>query len=138
MFHARIGIVVGVCIVGQTAGFAQFLEDDGVHAPTEVFVEERLHGQSVGGELFVRVVILAHIDVLGLVGGKKNLILRRVGLLGVFFAHRYGGEFLGSLVVLGQLFGKLFLTHGAEVEHRLLHVAECLQAIYQLLGILLA
>ena len=78
----------------------------------------------------------AHVDVLGLIGGDKNLVLR-CGQQGVVLVLRHGLQLGGRLVVLGDGFAQLLLAHGAIVEHTVLVLAQLTQQLEQFGGVLL-
>ena len=122
--------VVGGCRIGQTASLAQLLEDDTVHAAAKVLVEQ-VDGSSVlGSPLGALVVVLYHIDVLGLVGSKQNLGLRRL-LFHVINADRHGCKVLFGLVDLAQALVQLLLGHGTIINHGVLHVLHSLDQVEQ-------
>ena len=70
----------------------------------------------------------AHVDVLGLIGSDENLVLRRV-LQGVVLVLRYGLQFLGYQMVLGNGFAQFLLAHGTIVEHTALVLTELAQQL---------
>ena len=119
--------IVGGSRIGQTACFAQLLEDDGVHAAAEVLVEQVDGCGMLGLPLGALVVVLNHVDVLGLIGSQQDFGPRG-GLLHVRSAHGNGCQVLFGLVHLAQALVQFLLGHGTVVNHGVLHV---LQALYE-------
>ena len=58
--------------VGEGAALAHLLEYDGVHASAEVFVVEGAHGLDGGIERLAAVAVLAHVELLGVVGREED------------------------------------------------------------------
>ena len=79
----------GIGIIGQSASFAQLLEDDTVHATAIVLVEHILYATLSKVQRTLFVMVHAHIDILGIVRSYPNLVLWR-RLLGEGRALRNG------------------------------------------------
>ena len=96
-------------IVGQSAGLAELLEYDAVHAAAIVLVEECGHSLLIGIPCAALVVEHAHIDVLGLVGGNPYLVLGR-HLHGEGLSLWCGSQFLSCLVEFSNHVRELLLA----------------------------
>ena len=81
----------------------------------------------LGLPLGALVVVLNHVDVLGLIGSQQDFGPRG-GLLHVRSAHGNGCQVLFGLVHLAQAIVQFLLGHGTVVNHGVLHV---LQALYE-------
>ena len=93
--------IIGCGIVGQTTCLTQFLEDDAVHAGTEILIEECLYCRTLRIPLRSVIVIHAHIDVLGIIRRNPYFVLRS-NLLEIRFPFDCRHSLAGHLMVLGQ------------------------------------
>ena len=123
-------VVARAGAVGKSACLAQLLEHHAVHAAAEILVEDGLHGHFIGVPRAVFVVILHHVDVLGVVGGYEHLVDGRL-LLGVFPACGHGSELLRRLVKARHERSYLLLAIRTVVEHGVLHAVEALEQVGQ-------
>ena len=73
MWMDRRCVILCTGRVSQTTSLAQLLEHDGVHATTEIFIEERLNGCLLRTPFLTLVVIHRHIDVLSLIRSHPYL-----------------------------------------------------------------
>ena len=120
--------------VGKSAAFAHFLEHDGVHASTKVFVIElavRFNGRV---KLFATVGYLRHVNLLGFVRSQEYLGLGSELLLEFHaFGHFFQG---GRYFVLLLQYGQQFVTGARTVVCAAVLVAvQVVDAVYQLLRV---
>ena len=110
------------------------MEHYGVHATAEVFVEHSHYGFTLGCPLCAVVVILAHIDVLCLIGCNQYLVLLCQLLLILATSGHVGQLFSGAVVLVNQG-NYLFQVSGAIVGHLVLIVYERADKLHHVGGV---
>ena len=83
------------------------------------------------------VVVLHHVDVLGIVRSKQNFGLGS-GLLHIVHAKWHVKKILGSLVELRNACREIFLTHGTKIGYGVLHIEETIHQLKKLSRICVA
>ena len=120
--------VIGICIIGESSCLAHLLEDDAIHSTSEVFVEQYPDSRLFWVPVASLIMIHAHIDILGIIGSQKNLVLVSQ-LVQIWVVQRNAIQFLGGTVDLFDCCHHTLFIHRTIIEHAVLILPQILEQV---------